>query len=158
MMPADPFYVALLWGVVFSVVVAVAGGVLTRLTPWYYALKQPTWKPPDWAFGPIWTVILVLVAFAIAYAWVAGDTQSRVVMLWAIGLNGALNIAWSGLFFVMQKPLLALFELVVFWFSIVALIYVLGGAATIAGVMLVPYLCWVTIAGLLNLRIVQMNR
>jgi translocator protein len=158
MLPEDPFYVALLWGGVFSVVVAVAGGVLTRLTPWYYALKQPTWKPPDWAFGPIWTVILVLLAFAIAYAWVEADAGRRVVMLWVLAINGALNIAWSALFFVMQKPRLAFLELVVFWFSIVALIYILGGAATIAGLMIVPYLVWVTIAGLLNLRIVQMNR
>jgi translocator protein len=158
MLPEDPFYVALLWGAVFSVVVAVAGGVLTRLTPWYYALKQPTWKPPDWAFGPIWTVILVLLAFAIAYAWVAGDASSRAVMLWVIGINGALNIAWSGLFFFMQKPRLALLEVVVFWFSIVALIFVLGRSATIAGLMILPYLVWVTIAAFLNLRIVQMNR
>jgi translocator protein len=65
---------------------------------------------------------------------------------------------WSGLFFTLKKPALALAELVVFWFSIVAMIYVLGGASRAAGFMLVPYLVWVTIAGFLNLRIVQMNR
>ena len=157
MLPTDPFYLALLCGAAFSIVVAVAGGVLTRLSPWYYSLKQPAWKPPDWAFGPIWTTILVLVAFAIAYAWTSPLADQRLI-LWVLGINGALNIIWSALFFVMKKPTLALAELVVFWFSIVALIYVLGGASRTAGYMLVPYLVWVTIAGLLNLRIVQMNR
>ncbi len=158
MLPTDPFYFALLWGAVFSVVVAIAGGVLTRLTPWYYALKQPAWKPPDWAFGPIWTVILTLVAFAIAYAWSAAGPENRVAILWVVGINGLLNIIWSALFFVMKKPALALGELVIFWFSIIAMIYVLGGASQTAGLMLMPYLVWVTIAGVLNLRIVQMNR
>jgi translocator protein len=158
MLPTDPFYLALFWGAVFSVVVAVAGGVLTRLSPWYYALKQPSWKPPDWAFGPIWTVILILVAFAIAYAWTAAAPEGRMAMMVVLAANGLLNMAWSGLFFTLKKPALALAELVVFWFSIVAMIYVLGGASRAAGFMLVPYLVWVTIAGFLNLRIVQMNR
>jgi translocator protein len=158
MLPKDPFYLALLCGALFSIVVAVAGGVLTQLTPWYYSLKQPSWKPPDWAFGPIWTIILTLVAFAAAYAWTATAPENRVMLLVVLGANGILNMVWSGLFFVMKRPALALGELVVFWFSIVAMIYVLGGASKAAGFMLVPYLVWVTIAGVLNLRIVQMNR
>jgi translocator protein len=158
MLPTDPFYLALFWGAVFSIVVAVAGGALTRLSPWYYSLKQPAWKPPDWAFGPIWTTILVLVAFAIAYAWTSvGPDGRQAILLWVV-INGLLNMLWSGLFFVLKKPMLALAELVIFWFSIVAMIYVLGGASRTAGYMLVPYLVWVTIAGVLNLRIVQMNR
>jgi translocator protein len=158
MLPTDPFYLALLCGAVFSVVVAIAGGVLTRLTPWYYSLKQPAWKPPDWAFGPIWTVILTLVAFAIAYAWTSVGPEAHQAILWSVGINGMLNMIWSGLFFVMKKPALALAELVLFWFSIVAMIYILGGASRTAGFMLLPYLLWVSIAGLLNFRIVQMNR
>jgi translocator protein len=158
MLPTDPFYLALFWGAVFSVVVAVAGGVLTRLTPWYYALKQPAWKPPDWAFGPVWTTILSLLAGAIAYAWVAADEQGHMAILVSVGVNGLLNMLWSALFFVLKKPVWALVEVVVFWFSIVTIIFILGSFSTTAGLMLVPYLVWVTIAAFLNLRIVQLNR
>jgi translocator protein len=157
MLPTDPFYLALFWGAVFSIVLAVAGGLLTRLSPWYYALKQPSWKPPDWAFGPVWTTILSLLAGAIAYAWVAADEQGRKAILIAVAINGLLNMLWSALFFVMKRPALALVEVIVFWFSIVGIIFVLGSHSTLAGFMLAPYLLWVTIAAFLNYRIVQLN-
>ena len=158
MLPTDPFYLALFWGAVFSIVLAVAGGLLTRLTPWYYNLKQPGWKPPDWAFGPVWTTILSLLALAIAYAWVAADEQGRKAILIAVAINGLLNMLWSALFFVMKRPAWALVEVIVFWFSIAGIIFVLGSFSKLAGLMLVPYLVWVTIAAFLNYRIVQLNR
>ena len=158
MLPTDPFYLALFWGAVFSIVLAVAGGLLTRLTPWYYDLKQPSWKPPDWAFGPVWTTILSLLAGAIAYAWVAADDQGRKTILIAVAINGVLNMLWSALFFVMKRPAWALVEVIVFWFSIVGIIVVLGSFSKLAGLMLAPYLVWVTIAAFLNYRIVQLNR
>ena len=139
-------------------VLAIAGGVLTKLSPWYYALKQPSWKPPDWAFGPVWTTIFICFSFAIAYAWDAGDPSQRTYILWAVIANGVLNIAWSAIFFNFQKPTLALLELVIFWFSIVALIYVLGGASLVSLYLLLPYITWVTTAGVLNYQIVRLNR
>ena len=158
MIPTTPFYQALLSGVLFCIVLAIAGGVLTKLSPWYYALKQPSWKPPDWAFGPVWTTIFICFSFAIAYAWDAGDPSQRTYILWAVIANGVLNIAWSAIFFNFQKPTLALLELVIFWFSIVALIYVLGGASRMSLYLLLPYIAWVTTAGVLNFQIVRLNR
>jgi translocator protein len=158
MIPADPFYAGLLGGALFSILLAVAGGVLTRLSPWYYALRQPTWKPPDWAFGPIWTLILTLLAFAIAYAWQAADTGQRQQMLWALLANGIFHVAWSGIFFMLQQPKLAFIELLVFWLSILGLIWVLGSISRTAGLLLLPYILWVTIAGALNFQIVRLNR
>ncbi len=158
MIPTTPFYQALLGGILFCVVLAVAGGVLTKLSPWYYALKQPSWKPPDWAFGPVWTTIFVCFSFAIAFAWEAGSSVERVFMVWAIGLNGVLNMAWSAIFFTFQKPTLALFELVLFWLSIVLLIYILGSVSRYSLILLLPYILWVTTAGVLNYNIVRLNR
>lgn len=152
------FNAALIGGAIFCVVLAVAGGVLTKLTPWYDALRKPGWKPPDWAFGPIWTTVFSLLVFAIAYAWDAADATQRTAMLWVLGINGALNIAWSGIFFVMKNPPLAMAELVVFWLSIAALIYVLGGISWTSGFLLLPYIMWVTAAGVLNFQIVRLNR
>jgi translocator protein len=158
MMPDDPFYAGLIGGALFSIILAVGGGALTRMSPWYYALRQPAWKPPDWAFGPIWTVILTTVAFAIAYAWQAGDSGQRQWIIMALVANGILNITWTGLFFMLKKPGLAFAELLVFWVSIFCMIWVLGSASRTAGQLLLPYIVWVTIAGVLNFQIVRLNR
>ena len=158
MIPTTPFYQALLAGVLFCAVLAIAGGVLTKLSPWYYALKQPSWKPPDWAFGPVWTSIFICFSIAIAYAWDAGNPSQRTYILWAVLANGVLNIAWSALFFNLQKPTWALVELVLFWFSIFVLIYVLGSVSRTSLFLLLPYIIWVTTAGVLNYQIVRLNR
>jgi translocator protein len=158
MIPTTPFYQALLGGVLFCVILGIAGGVLTKLSPWYYALCQPKWKPPDWAFGPVWTTIFICLSFSIAYAWDAGNEAQRSMMLWALAINGILNIAWSAIFFTFQKPALAFAELVLFWLSIVGLIYVLGNISKASLALLLPYLIWVTTAGALNFQIVRLNK
>jgi translocator protein len=152
-----PFSQAMLAGAMFCVVLAVAGGLLTRLTPWYFALRQPAWKPPDWAFGPIWTVVFICLTIAIAYAWDAASAVQRTQMLWALGINGILNIAWSAIFFVAKNPRLAFMELILFWISIAVLIYVLSGPSRLAALLVLPYITWVTAAGVLNFQIVRLN-
>lgn len=141
-----------------AVIVAVAGGVLTETGPWYRALKKPSWKPPDWAFGPVWTVILVLAAISAALAWEAAtEPGAKAQVLTVLIVNSLLNIAWSGIFFKLKRPDWALAEVVVFWFSILALVVVLGGQSALAGWLMVPYLAWVSVATFLNYRIVRMN-
>lgn len=153
------FYWSLGVSALAAVVVAVAGGILTETGPWYRQLRKPAWKPPDWAFGPVWTVILVLAAIAAALAWEAAETPGlRAAILVALIVNSILNIAWSGIFFKLRRPDWAFFEVLVFWLSILALILVVGRASTGAGLMLLPYLLWVSVAALLNYRIVQMNK
>ncbi len=156
-MPTSPFYQALLGGVAFCTALGLAGGLLTQLSPWYYALRQPTWKPPDWAFGPVWTTIFICLSFAIAYAWDAGNAAQRNAILVAVGLNGLLNVMWSLLFFTLHRPALAFAELTIFWLSIVGLIYVLGGVSQKSLFLLLPYILWVTTAGVLNFQIVKLN-
>jgi benzodiazapine receptor len=142
-----------------AVVVAIAGAVLTETGTWYASLKKPSWKPPDWAFGPVWTTIFVLTVIATALAWVAAeDTGGRPLIFWALTINAVLNIAWSGIFFKMRRPDWALREVLLLWCSVLSLIVVLGSASSLAGVLLLPYLLWVSTASFLNLRIVQMNR
>lgn len=142
-----------------GVIVAVAGGVLTVIGPWYDNLRKPSWKPPDWAFGPIWTTIIILAVISAALAWEAADTPSaKAAVLAVLLINSILNIAWSGIFFKLRRPDWALVEVLMLWLSILALILVLGSHSTIAGLLMVPYLIWVSIAAFLNYRIVQMNR
>jgi translocator protein len=158
MMPTTPFYQGLFGGILLCVVMGVAGGLLTKLSPWYFALRQPSWKPPDWAFGPIWTVVFICLSLATAYAWEAADATQRSLMLAALAINAVLNIAWSGIFFVMKNPSLAFAELILFWLSIVALIWIFDGVSRTSALLLLPYICWVTTAGVLNYSIIGLNR
>lgn len=151
------------WALGFSalaaVIVAVAGGVLTEMSPWYHGLRKPSWKPPDWAFGPIWTVILILAAVSAAMAWDAAPTPAaRTSVFIALAVNSVLNIAWSGIFFKMRRPDWALIEVALLWLSIVALIWVLGAQSALAGWLMAPYLVWVSVASFLTFRIVQLNK
>jgi tryptophan-rich sensory protein len=143
---------------VAAIVVAVAGGVATTTDAWYRHLRVPAWKPPDWAFGPVWTVIFLLTATSGVLAW-NGDTDpgARGVLLAAFAVNGVLNIAWSVLFFRFRRPDWALAEVAALWLSIAVLVIVTGRVSTAAGLMNLPYLGWVSVAACLNLRIVRLN-
>jgi benzodiazapine receptor len=143
---------------VLSYATAGIGGALTEIGPWYYALKQPAWKPPDAAFGVIWSLIFTLCAVSGALAWRAAETarlRRRVLVL--LGANAVLNIVWSALYFKLHRPDWALIEVVFLWLSIAALIVGLWRISRWASALLVPYLVWVSIASALNLATVQLN-
>jgi tryptophan-rich sensory protein len=136
----------------------VVGALVTDLGPWYYGLRVPPWKPPDWLFGPAWTFIFACAAWAGAYAWWgARTTASRAAILALFALNFAFNILWSWLFFRLQRPDYALVEVGLLWLSIAVLIVVLRRHSPIAGWLLAPYLAWVTFAAALNYAIVRLN-
>ena len=139
-----------------AVIVAVAGAWATVTDEWYRQLRFPSWKPPDWAFGPVWTVIFALTASAGVIAWNA-DPAGRSALVAAYGVNAILNIAWSVIFFRMRRPDWALAEVAALWLSIAALVVVTGRASLAAAAMNLPYLAWVSVAAFLNLRIVRLN-
>ncbi|WP_026596905.1 TspO/MBR family protein [Methylobacterium sp. 77] len=139
-------------------VTALAGGLLTVTGPWYQALRRPSWKPPDWAFGPVWTTIFTLTAVSAVIAWNAdAEASTRHALLAAYGVNLVLNIAWSGIFFRLRRPDWAYLEVIALWLSIVALIVVTARISGIAALLLAPYLAWVSVATLLNRAIVRLN-
>jgi translocator protein len=140
-----------------AVVVGIAGGLLTDTGPWYRALKVPAWKPPDWAFGPVWTTIFTLCVVAASLAWRDGDASQRQLLVVLFAINIVLNILWSGLFFWGRRPDLALYEVPLLWLSILALVIALWTINRAASLMLLPYLAWVSVATLLNLSIVRLN-
>jgi translocator protein len=147
--------IAVLWGLI----VAGAGAFLTELSPWYHALKRPSWQPPDWLFGPTWTVILGLASLSLFLGLrQSQDRDGRVLILGLFVLNGVLNVLWSPLFFKLRRPDLALGEVPLLWLSILLPIVLLWSVSRISSLLLFPYLAWVSFAAFLNLMIVRLNR
>lgn len=145
---------AVLWGVV----VAGFGAWLTDLTPWYRNLKKPSWQPPDYLFGPAWSVILALASWSLYLSWTNAPTDSARTMVLLLFLwNGAANLLWSPLFFRWRRPDWALYEVPVLWLSCLVPIILLAPISGLASLLLVPYLLWVTFAAYLNLTIVRLN-
>ena len=143
---------------VAAVLVAMAGALLTKIDAWYKDLRVPAWKPPDWAFGPVWSVIIASSATAAVLAWNGdADPEARRVLIAAYAVNGLLNIAWSLLFFRLRRPDWALVEVAGLWLSIAVLVLVTGRVSMSAALLNTPYLLWVSIAACLNLRIVRLN-
>ncbi len=139
--------------------VAVAGGLLTEIGPWYEGLNFPPWRPPNWLFGPTWTLIFVLTAASGVIVWhAAPDAQTRYGLAALFALNGVLNVCWSLFFFKLRRPDWALIELVFFWLSIFALIILIAHSSATAAWLIAPYLAWVTFAGYLNWRMIVLNR
>lgn len=139
-----------------TIVVAILGAVLTDIGEWYFSLQKPTWQPPDWAFGPAWTIVFTATAAAGVIAWLKAP-EERWLLGAAFAINGVLNVAWSLLFFRLRRPDWALVEVLVFWVSIAALIVICGRIDPLAGWLLVPYIAWVSFATFLNFTIVKLN-
>ncbi len=141
-----------------AIFTAVMGATITDIGPWYQALKQPAWAPPDWLFGPAWTIIFMFCTISGATAWLAARTRlqaENIIGLFA--MNGFLNLLWSFLFFRMHRPDYAALEVGVLWSSIAALIVVLWRISRPASALLLPYLAWVSFAAMLNRAIVELN-
>jgi benzodiazapine receptor len=138
--------------------VAALGALVTDLGPWYFRLRKPSWQPPDWLFGPAWTLIFALSALAGVFYWRScADRDRRLQILAAFALNAFLNTFWSLLFFRLKRPDWALDEVGFLWLSILLLIVLLGRVSRGAAWLLSPYLLWVTFAAYLNWTIVRLN-
>ena len=138
--------------------VAALGALMTEIGPWYESLRYPSWRPPNWLFGPAWTMIFILIAVSGVLAWErAPGVTIRVWLCILLAINGILNVFWSLVFFKLRRPDRALVEVVALWLSILALVVFIGSYSFTAAAFMIPYLLWVAFAGYLNLRVVQMN-
>jgi len=134
------------------------GAFTTDLGPWYKSLNKPWWQPPDWLFGPAWTIIFGLAAASAAYAWGNATTRTgRAIIVVLYLTSGLFNILWSVLFFQIKRPDWALIEAGALWVSVLIPILVVSRYSKKAAWLLVPYLSWVTFAAILNYKIVQLN-
>jgi tryptophan-rich sensory protein/uncharacterized protein YbjT (DUF2867 family) len=124
---------------------------------WYQTLVRPAWTPPDWVFGPVWTVLYALMAVA---GWLVWRRRGIVGARWALLLFAAqlaLNALWSGIFFALRSPGLAFVEILVLWSAILGTIAAFRQHSRWASYLLVPYLAWSSFAAVLNLAIWRLN-
>jgi tryptophan-rich sensory protein len=140
------------------VLLLLVGGLTTNVGPWYRDLRKPPWNPPNWVFGPAWTLILGLAAWAGVLAWTHTrdvGVQGRIAALY--GANMVFHLLWSPLFFNLRRPDWALLEVPFLWLSILGLIIGVTPLSPLGGLLLAPYLLWVSFAAVLNLTIVRLN-
>lgn len=128
------------------------GGLATSrgLRDWYPRLAKPSWNPPDRVFGPVWTVLYVLMAVAVWLVWRVRDEHDVTIALLWFTAQLALNVGWSVAFFGLRSPVGGLLVIVMLWWCIAATIFAFAPLSAPAAAMLVPYLAWVTFAAALN--------
>ncbi|MBO9423990.1 tryptophan-rich sensory protein [Labrenzia sp. R4_1] len=143
--------IAVFIGVVF---LAAASGAVFKPGPWYEELQKPSWTPPNWAFPVVWTLLYIMIAYAGWSVWAKVGWSSPIVF-WALQI--VLNAAWSWLFFGLRRMDLALVDVGLLWLAIAGFIVTAWPVSPIAALLFVPYLAWVTTAGLLNRAVQQLN-
>ncbi len=154
---AGPPLVSILCWVLVSLAAGAAGGIASQPGEWYAALSKPSWNPPNWVFGPVWTTLYVMMGVAAALAWPGRATRAGRVGFLLFGLQLALNALWSWIFFRWHRLDLAFVELTVLWVTILGTIIAFRRIRPLAGHLLLPYLAWVTFAGVLNFAIARLN-
>ncbi len=124
---------------------------ISSIPTWYVTLNKPSFSPPNWIFGPVWTILYILMGISLYLVW----TKKKIPPVFWIQL--ILNAAWSVIFFGLKNPTLALIEIAALWIVIVLTIKAFSKINKLAGRLLIPYLLWVSFASILNLMIVLLN-
>lgn len=130
-------------------VVALIGSYFTKIDDWYYSVR-PSITPPDWVFPIVWTLLFYLIAISIYYSWLGSGKNEKNKIIALFGANFILNILWSLFYFKMRNPKVAFVDLILLWFSILSLIIYNWKIDRKSSYLLIPYLLWVSFAGILN--------
>ena len=152
--------VKLIIAIAIPVLVGAISGyfTITGVESWYQTIQKPSWNPPNWIFGPVWTTLYILMGISLYLIWKSDATPSLkwlAILLFALQL--ALNFFWSLIFFNQHAIGWALVEIIVLWLSILATIFVFARINNTAAWLLVPYISWVSFAGILTYTIWKLN-
>jgi tryptophan-rich sensory protein len=145
------------WLLVSFAASAIGAVASIQAQSFYGELAQPTWAPPGSVFGPVWTALYAMMAIAAWLVWREGGFRRNRAALTLFLLQLAVNALWSWLFFAWHLGAYALIDIVVLWVLIVATLVSFWRVRPWAGALLVPYLLWVSFAGLLNYTVWQLN-
>lgn len=136
----------------------IVGSVFTTqsIPTWYQTLNKPFFSPPNWLFGPVWTVLFIAMGISLYLVWTSKNRlKQSALSIFFVQLG--LNVAWSIIFFGLKNPTLALVEIVALWIAIFLTIKSFNKVNKLAANLLIPYFVWTTFASFLNLFIVILN-
>ena len=137
----------------------IAGIFTTEAIPgWYASLNQPSFNPPNWVFGPVWTMLYIILGFSLFLIWKlpSGKERNQAIIVFMVQL--IFNFCWSFFFFYFKMIGLALLDIVVLWIMIVAMLVRFYKLKPVAAYINIPYLLWVTFATALNIAYFFLNR
>ncbi|MEO0113915.1 MAG: TspO/MBR family protein [candidate division WOR-3 bacterium] len=147
-----------------SIIICQLAGVIgsiftTRSIPtWYASLKKPIFNPPNWLFGPVWTGLFLLMGIAVFLVWQKGMSFPQLKpALIVFGIQLVFNILWSILFFGLRSPFIAFIEIIILWVLILVTVLFFYPISKTAGLLLFPYLLWVSFAAILNFVLWRLN-
>ena len=130
---------------------AVAGMFTSQAVPiWYASLNRPSFNPPNWVFGPVWTTLYILLGISFFLIWKENPSKERNLAIKVFSIQMLLNFAWSFLFFYFNLIGVAFIEIILLWISIAAMIYLFYKIKPFAAYLNIPYLLWVSFATILN--------
>lgn len=136
------------------------GSIFTSpsIPTWYATLTKPSFNPPSWIFAPVWITLFVLIGISLYMVWNKGLQDKKVkISLFIFGVQLVLNVLWSFLFFGLHSPFYAFLEIIILWIAIVLTIVNFFKASRTAGLLLLPYIFWVSFAAILNFSIWRLN-
>jgi len=151
------------WRFISSVVVCFSAAALgsistaSAVTGWYLTIHKPSWTPPSWLFGPVWTLLYLLMAISLYLVWSKGVTKKTKTALNLFFVQLGLNLIWSLLFFGLANFWSAYLEVVALWIFIFLTIKNFRKISSTAAWLMVPYLLWVSFASFLNLAVAMLN-
>jgi len=144
-----------------TLVTGFLGSIFTKpeISGWYASIRKPLWNPPNAIFGPVWTILYILMGISLFLVWKSGHSSGKkniAYLLFAVQL--LLNFLWSFIFFRLHRVDLALLEILLLWFTILGTIIAFSRISKTAAWLLVPYISWVSFASFLNYHIWVLNR
>lgn len=148
---------------IVSVLVAQSAGIIgsfstaSSVRTWYVDLTKPSWNPPSWLFGPVWITLYTMMGVASYLVWLQKDAPGAKLALWFYAVQLVLNALWSILFFGAKNPGLALAEISVLLVFILITTFLFWKINTWAGILMLPYIAWVSFATFLNYTILKLN-
>jgi translocator protein len=137
-----------------------SGGLLTinEIAGWYATLQKPSFNPPNWLFGPVWTALYIMMGVSFYLVWRNPPSAGRKKALSAFLVQFALNCAWTPVFFSLHMTGAALVVIVLMWLAILRTIFLFAPFSKTASWLLVPYISWVSFATILNAAIWWLNK
>lgn len=151
-------WIKILVCVAICLILGFVSGMFTTdsINGWYQTINKPSWNPPNWLFGPVWTLLYILMGIAVALIWHSNSHKKRTAILFFI-VQFALNIFWSYIFFYQKNIIGALAEMIIMLCLIIITMYLFFKIDKKAGWLMMPYIYWVSFATFLTYTIYTLN-